>query len=901
MTIKKVFHTIAVCAGCLFFAGILAASTHAAENPTVFSIGEKDLFHYYAASPNPAVPCVTFTAAGLPPASTFDAATGLFTWLPDYGSAGSHAVSFGCADDPAAPGTQEIAIDVTPVTPLPLQPGTTKVTLLASQSPADAKQENDQKSLAAMLGLYGLVVENVADLSAPLAASTTGNLLVVPSYMAKALPQGTVDQVVSFVSGGGSILLFGRSPLSEALGISYSGAPETVTQFVDFLNPRLPLTWGNGEDVVPFTTGASDSILAIDKETRHPLIMARSKGAGRILYVGTDYYDHLSPYGTKGHPYLPYHVMDAFRLKPRLAAGGIDAYFDPGNYDLSQVYVEDIVRLWADRGIGTVYAAAWHFWVDENTGAEWNFGYQHFIDVCHQRGIKVYPWFAFPHVSQKFWFTKPECREQTAGNGTTYEFWRLNVNLQNQACLSSALDFMDSVVNGYDWDGINLTEIYYDYGLDVNFFTPMNTDFRNDYALISGLDPAAFFDPASPHYYQVDTLSWNQFLQYRTEVVTDLHKVFMDRLAANPKNAGHEIILTAVDNLHYNYYDVHLPPGVTTFPDTGVDLAAIMEATGDLDYTLQVEDPWPFWSSNPLRYTDFKKTYQEQFPAFKADQSRLFFDVNIVVNAHNPSAGPQPLYDFPSELQTGMEFSLMLKDMLSGSGRLALFSEHSVEPVDLARLEWALAGDSSITGDAAGPVSFTVKRTTKLKSNPTYYSVNLDGKVWPAWSAVDGTVLLPVGSHQLAYSPTGVYSGIKLSAISCDLVDAGILPGGITVSYRSPRQKAVLTIEAFDKNENEPFRVLVDGSVYAAAVYPFFGQYHLFLPKGAHTVQIEAVHPLALPGDCDSGGTVTIAEVQAAINMFLGLKWPMACVDRDGSGDVSIAETQKTINSFLGI
>jgi chitodextrinase/subtilisin family serine protease len=55
------------------------------------------------------------------------------------------------------------------------------------------------------------------------------------------------------------------------------------------------------------------------------------------------------------------------------------------------------------------------------------------------------------------------------------------------------------------------------------------------------------------------------------------------------------------------------------------------------------------------------------------------------------------------------------------------------------------------------------------------------------------------------------------------------------------------------------------------------------------------------PGDCDNSGTVTIAEVQSAINMFLGLKTVATCVDLDGVGGVSIAEVQKTINSFLGL
>jgi hypothetical protein len=55
------------------------------------------------------------------------------------------------------------------------------------------------------------------------------------------------------------------------------------------------------------------------------------------------------------------------------------------------------------------------------------------------------------------------------------------------------------------------------------------------------------------------------------------------------------------------------------------------------------------------------------------------------------------------------------------------------------------------------------------------------------------------------------------------------------------------------------------------------------------------------PGDCDNSGIVTIAEVQSAINMFLGLKTVDVCVDIDNSSSVSIAEVQKVINSFLGL
>jgi len=62
-----------------------------------------------------------------------------------------------------------------------------------------------------------------------------------------------------------------------------------------------------------------------------------------------------------------------------------------------------------------------------------------------------------------------------------------------------------------------------------------------------------------------------------------------------------------------------------------------------------------------------------------------------------------------------------------------------------------------------------------------------------------------------------------------------------------------------------------------------------------------AVNVITKPGDCDGDGSVSIAEVQSSINMFLGLKTVASCVDVNGDLSVSISEVQKTINSFLGL
>ena len=54
-----------------------------------------------------------------------------------------------------------------------------------------------------------------------------------------------------------------------------------------------------------------------------------------------------------------------------------------------------------------------------------------------------------------------------------------------------------------------------------------------------------------------------------------------------------------------------------------------------------------------------------------------------------------------------------------------------------------------------------------------------------------------------------------------------------------------------------------------------------------------------IPGDCNGDGSVSIGEVQKAINMFLGAIPPDCGVDCNGNGQVSIGELQKVINGFL--
>jgi hypothetical protein len=78
---------------------------------------------------------------------------------------------------------------------------------------------------------------------------------------------------------------------------------------------------------------------------------------------------------------------------------------------------------------------------------------------------------------------------------------------------------------------------------------------------------------------------------------------------------------------------------------------------------------------------------------------------------------------------------------------------------------------------------------------------------------------------------------------------------------------------------------------------------HATISDATHSTTVDAPGTLTIlrhPGDCDGDGTVSIVDIQAAINMFLGQTPVAACEDYNLNGTVSIDEVQIVINAFMG-
>lgn len=109
---------------------------------------------------------------------------------------------------------------------------------------------------------------------------------------------------------------------------------------------------------------------------------------------------------------------------------------------------------------------------------------------------------------------------------------------------------------------------------------------------------------------------------------------------------------------------------------------------------------------------------------------------------------------------------------------------------------------------------------------------------------------------------------------------------GAVSEYPHAAGSGSLSIEAFNGPDVAEVALLICNASPATATVSFAAELSPALPRA---------------GDCDKNGIVNITEVQYAIDMFLGLQPPNACVDTSGNNAISTVETQKALNGFLGL
>jgi hypothetical protein len=589
------------------------------------------------------------------------------------------------------------------------------------------------------------------------------------------------------VNGGAILILEGESSLAEMFGFRRGKDNVKVNGLTDVHRPALPIIWEKGLELPVFELPAGATVFARERWSRTPMMAGLRRGAGAVLWVAV-------PPGERGYERFPYllNALCDLGLEPPFRTARVWAFFDSAYR--SRVDLDYFAARWRRSGIAALHVAAWHFY---DADAERDAYLRSLIEACHRQGILVYAWLELPHVSEKFWNEHPAWREKTAVLQDAQLDWRKLMNLTNRDCFRAAAAGVHDLVGRFDWDGVNLAELYFESleGMgNASRFTPMNDDVRTEFQRLGGFDPIELFPGKN-----ATAAQRAAFLNYRAALALRIEREWLGEMEELRRSKPYlDLVLTHVDDR----FDTGMRDAI------GADAARVLRLLDTHSFTFLIEDPATVWNQGPQRY----QAIAEKYRALTPHRERLGIDLNIVERYQDV---------YPTKQQTGTELYELVHYAAANFPRVALYFENSLQPPDLSLLSSAAA---AVMRYATVGRKVAIESATEV-GVPWHGPALVDGMPWPA---ADGSTLwLPAGSHSI--EPGAVPATPALLRFSGGLKSARVLgTGRISFSYDSA-SRAIAILDSIPKS----FEVDgVAGENPAALV--------LFLPRGQHVVTISA-------------------------------------------------------------
>jgi uncharacterized protein YdaL len=484
------------------------------------------------------------------------------------------------------------------------------------------------------------------------------NLLIIPHASSEEIKEAEHRQLSDFIERGGVVVLDGFSELSRSLGFTRAGKVD-IKEVKDVYNAIEFFTSGVMEIAAP----AAKDRVAFQSNDGFPLGLLRREKEGGVFFLST-LYDPESGEGYSRFPTLINITLDFFRLEPPRSIPRLEAYFDPGLRQSESV--ETLAKRWRKAGIRTIHVGTWHFY------PTYTFDYKRLIKVCHKQGIDVYAWLELPYLTKEFWDEHPEFREKDWRGKDIHVSWRYPLALEDPTCREAVCGELRKLFSNYDFDGVNLAEIYFEgEGLSKpETYSPFHPWALRDFKERYGFAMKEIFTPSSPHYYSKDPDSLKTFYAYRQDQILAIHRellTFLQQIRKEQKNF--EILVTVMDSLSSPYVSENF----------GVNSLQIAGLSDIFPFTLVIEDPLPMWDRPPTRYDGIKEAYRKA----GIDPARLAMDLNIV-DVHKPGS------DFACIKQTGIELFGMLRSASRGGNRVLLYAESSIFDCDFPYLDNAI-------------------------------------------------------------------------------------------------------------------------------------------------------------------------------------------------------------------
>jgi hypothetical protein len=561
-----------------------------------------------------------------------------------------------------------------------------------------------------------------------------------------------------------------------------------VVSVEDVHRPNLRIVWEKALELPRFEIPPAARIFARERWAGVPLIAGFRRGTGAVLWLAA------SP-GPRGYERFPYilHALADLGLEPPFRSNRLWAFLDYAYR--SRVDLDYFAGRWRRAGLAALHVSAWHFYDPEPERDRW---LEQMIAACHREGLLVYAWLELPHVSEKFWDERPACREQTALLQDAHLDWRKLVNLADPECFAAAEAGVRRLVERFDWDGINVAELYFESleGLaNPSRFTPMNTRVREAFREASGFDPLDLFRDRH------DASSRRAFLDFRAGLAHSLQRQWLEAMNLLRRERPHlDLVLTHVDDR----FDAGMRDAI------GADAARLLPLADRYDFTFLVEDPATVWHLGPERYPEIARRYR----ALRPSSGRLAVDLNIVERYQNV---------YPTKQQTGIELFQLVRNASLAFPRVALYFENAILAADAA---WVSAASAVVRRCERAGRGFAVDSLYGV-GIPWTGPALVDGVPWPVVG--HSALWLPAGSHLV--EPSAAKPPVRIVHFNGELRSARVLAGGaVEISYQS----AARAIAVLDRRAS---RVLIDG---AESELRTAGPLALLLPRGQHLVTVYA-------------------------------------------------------------
>jgi hypothetical protein len=586
-------------------------------------------------------------------------------------------------------------------------------------------------------------------------------------------------------------IVVGDSEAARAAGFVPTRESLHVAAVEDLRDPELAIFWEDPLNLSVFVMPEGARVFARERHSRAPLLAGVYRDGGAVLWAAT-------PPGRGGIERFPYllHALVDLGAEAPFRNARTWAFLDY-SYRL-RADPDYLARRWREAGIAGLQVSAWHFFEPDPARDAW---LQTLLAACRREGIVTYAWLELPHVSESFWEDHPGCREKTALLQDAQLDWRKLVDLVEPACAARVETGLRSLLTRFQWDGINLAELYFEslHGpSDPSRFTPMSNAARERGRGELGFDPLALFDELSPAFWSRNDQAWKRFVDFRADLAVELQGRFLRYLRKLAPHA--HLVVTQIDDR----FDDRMRPFL------GADTAALLPLAEELDLTLLVEDPAPLWSLGPERYPEIAQEYAQ----LGARQDRLAIDINIVERY-------QQVY--PTRRQVGGELLRLVSEAGEAFPRVALYFEKSISAVDTPLLARVASGAKVAATDGA---AITVESPRPVGLVWPDGQALVDGHPWPALDRE--TVWLPAGRHIVSPAPTPPPG--RILRLNADIQQAEAHDRSILVRYRSPATAYVLL-------DRKPVEILVDRETFDTAPESAPTHWLVALPRGAHEAE----------------------------------------------------------------